>query len=90
MSFTRLISINGLSPSEVPREELLRRLSSERDRVRKTLQWFRESKWAPKPKKKKGGKPVSKTATKMRKAGVTVDQLEAALAAIEQEIKEIK
>lgn len=88
MSFSKLVKVIGPAPSEMNREDLMRKLSAERDRVRRTIMWFREFKWSPKPKKttkKKGGKPATKITTKMKKAGVTIEQMKLALAQIAEE-----
>jgi hypothetical protein len=81
-----LTTIIGPAPSELPRAELLAKLSAERDRVRKTLIWFRTNIPVKKQKSKRvGGKPASRITTKMKKAGVSIEQMEAALALLEKE-----
>ncbi len=84
MGMDKLISVIGLAPSEIPREELLRKLSRERDRVRRSIIYFRkqfQAKQKPKASKvkKKGGKPASRTLTKMKNAGVTAEDMQRAL-----------
>jgi hypothetical protein len=88
MSFLKLIKIIGPAPNELPREDLFRKLSAERDRVRMTLQWFREHAWTkkisdPKP-KKTGGKPASKPTTLLKNSGVTMQQLRLAAKMLEE------
>lgn len=93
MSFSRLVRLIGPAPSELPRTELLKKLSLERDRVRSTLDWFRSHKWQPKPAKppaserKTGGKPAAKATTIMKKKGVTLTQLKLALMQLQEEKK---
>ena len=81
MSFDNLISIIGPAPNEMPRADLMQKLSTERDRVRRTLVWFRTVEPVAKPPKEKktGGKPATKITTKMKNAGITIDDLEKAL-----------
>ena len=85
-----MIKVIGSAPSEIPREQLMRKLSEERDRVRRSIIWFREHKSTAKTKKatgkpKKGGKPATKTTTKMKKAGVTLEQMKLALEQLTKE-----
>ena len=92
MSFDNLRSIIGPAPSERERSELMQVLSTERDRIRRTLIWFREQEPVPRapkePKvKRTGGKPATKIMTKLRNAGLTVDELERALAYLGKENK---
>ena len=90
MSFNNLRSIIGPAPSERDRSDLMLALSTERDRIRRTLIWFRErepqARIAKEPKAKRtGGKPATKIMTKLRNAGLTVEELERALAYLGKE-----
>ena len=90
MSMHNLTYIIGPAPSEMPRPDLLTKLSLERDRVRRSIIWFRSRIPAPKAKraasaKGRGGKPASRLTTKMKNAGVTLSQMEAALKLMTEE-----
>ena len=89
MSMHNLTYIIGPAPSEMPRSDLLTKLSLERDRVRRSIIWFRSRIPAPKAKRtaapRRGGKPASRLTTKMKNAGVTLSQMEAALKLMTEE-----
>jgi len=82
MSFSNLQTVIGLAPSELPRAELLQRLSNERDRVRRSIIFFRQQ---LQKKKAPAKRAKSKLGAKMKQANVSVEQLAKALAQLEKE-----
>lgn len=90
MSMNKLPTIIGLAPSEMDFKALLELLSVERERVRGNLIAFAAN--IPKPKAKAkprakggGGKPPTRLTTKLKNAGVSLDQFEAELKRIAKE-----
>lgn len=82
-SLTRVI---GSAPSEMILSDLLNKLSLERDRVRRTLQWYKENK---KPKHKTKAKSAKtktkKLSTLARKAKASPEDIAKAIALLKKE-----
>ena len=86
-SLTRVL---GPAPSELPFEELLEKLSLERDRMRRNLIWFQNNNAQRKPKKaapkaKAGGGRAPKLSTLAKRAELSPELLAQALEELKKE-----
>ena len=90
MSMNNLPTVIGPAPSEMDFKDLLTLLSAERERVRGNLIAFAAAIVVPKAKAKPrakggGGKPPTRLSTKLKNAGVSLEQFEAELQRIAKE-----
>jgi hypothetical protein len=67
-----LPTVIGPAPSEMSFEELKLKLTSERERVRRGLDWFREMRFKPKGKKASAVSSLNKI---MKESGLTQAQM---------------
>lgn len=81
-----LVRVIGPAPSELPLEDLIEKLASERNRVRRSLLWFKTAPEAKARSKKTGKKRPTKRklSTMAKKEGLSPEQLAAAIAELKR------